>query len=104
VTRAVALGFIASTVDAMKPMRAAPDADLEMDLIREFAVGGALQIGLNARDRREHIRVAIYRNNLVHKPFRDSGFSYASIYEHCFGTPIEMRSAVRTRPKADPPS
>jgi hypothetical protein len=86
----------------MKPMRATPDPDLEMDFIREFAVGGMLQIGSNTRDRREHIRVAIYRSNLVHKPFRDTGLSYARIYELCFGTPIEMRRSVRPKPNPLP--
>ncbi len=83
-------------------MRVVADPDLEMDLIREFAVGGLLHVGSNTGDRREQIRVAIYRNNLVHKPFRDTGFTYARIYEHCFGTPIEKRSVARTKPRIEP--
>jgi hypothetical protein len=49
------------------------DRDLELDFIREFAVGGELLKGSSVDDRRERIRVAIYARNLLHQPFRDSG-------------------------------
>jgi hypothetical protein len=76
--------------------------DLELDLIREFSVGGVLLGTTSPQERREHIRVSIYRGNLVHKPFRDTGYSYAQAYEVCFGTPLEMRSVPRTKPTVDP--
>jgi hypothetical protein len=80
------------------------DRELELDFIREFAVGGELLRGSNVDDRRERIRVAIYGHNLVHAPFRDSGMDYAQAYESCYGRPIEMRRAVRHKPKwADDP-
>jgi hypothetical protein len=70
------------------------DQDLDLDFIREFAVGGDLLKGSIA-DRRERIRVAIYRCNLLHVPFRDSGMDYGQAYELCYRKPIEMRSTVR---------
>jgi hypothetical protein len=75
------------------------DRELELDFIREFAVGGELLGGSNGDDRRERIRVAIYGHNLVHAPFRDSGMDYAQAYESCYGRPIEMRRTVRHEPK-----
>jgi hypothetical protein len=39
------------------------DRELELDFIREFAVGGELPRGKNVDERREHIRVAIYGHN-----------------------------------------
>jgi hypothetical protein len=69
--------------------------ELELDFIREFAVGGELLRGSNVDDRRKRIRVAIYGHNLVHAPFRDSGMDYAQAYESCYGSPIEMRRTGR---------
>ena len=43
------------------------DRDLELDFIREFAVGG------------------------------DSGLGYGQAYQHCYGRPIEMRRTVKAR-------
>jgi hypothetical protein len=71
------------------------DRELELDFIREFAVGGDLLRASNVDDRRESIRVAIYRRNLLHAPFRDSGMDYAQAYESCYGRSIEMRRTVR---------
>jgi hypothetical protein len=80
------------------------DRELELDFIREFAVGGELLRGSNVDDRRERIRVAIYGHNLVHAQFRDSGMEYAQAYESCYGRPIEMRCTARHEPKlADNP-
>jgi hypothetical protein len=78
------------------------DRDLELDFIREFAVGGELLKGSSVDDRRERIRVAIYAQNLLHAPFRDSGMDYGQAYRRCYGTPIEMRRAVRHGPKLEP--
>jgi hypothetical protein len=72
------------------------DRDLELDFIREFAVGGELLKG-SSDDRRERIRVAIYRRNLLHEPFRDSGMDYGQTYQRCYGRPIEMRRTVKAR-------
>jgi hypothetical protein len=71
--------------------------DLELDFIREFAVGGDLHAS-SLVERRERIRVAIYRRNLLHAPFRDSGMDYAQAYELCYQRPIEMRRTVREEP------
>jgi len=75
--------------------------NLELDFIREFAVGGELFKGSNADDRRERIRVAIYSSNLLHQPFRDSGMDYGQAYQRCYGRPIEMRRTVRCKPKSE---
>ena len=77
------------------------DRDLELDFIREFAVGGEL-LKCSSDDRRERIRVAIYRHNLLHEPFRDSGMDYGLAYQRCYGRPIEMRRTVRHGPKSEP--
>jgi hypothetical protein len=77
------------------------DRDLELDFIREFAVGGDL-LRSNIDDRRERIRVAIYGRNLLHEPFRDSGMDYGQAYQRCYGRPIEMRRTVRHGPKSEP--
>jgi hypothetical protein len=78
------------------------DRELELDFIREFAVGGELPRGKNVDERRERIRVAIYGHNLVHAPFRDSGMDYAQAYECCYGRPIEMRRTARREPRKLP--
>jgi hypothetical protein len=75
------------------------DRDLELDFIREFAVGGELLKCSNVDDRRERIRVAIYSRNLLHSPFRESGMDYRQAYERCYGRPIEMRRTVRHEPR-----
>ena len=77
------------------------DRDLELDFIREFAVGGDLKDS-RADDRRERIRLAIYGRNLLHEPFRDSGMDYGQAYQRCYGRPIEMRRTVRREPKSEP--
>jgi integrase len=77
------------------------DRDLELDFIREFAVSGELLKG-SSDDRRERIRVAIYRCNLLREPFRDSGMDYGQPYQRCYGRPIEMRRTVRHEPKSEP--
>jgi hypothetical protein len=61
------------------------DRDLELDLIREFAAGGALLRGLSFDDRRERIRVAIYTNKLAHMLFRDGPMTYAEAYPKYLG-------------------
>jgi hypothetical protein len=76
------------------------DRDLELDFIREFAVGGELLKG-SSDDRRGRIRVAIYRLNLLHEAFRDSGMDYGQTYQRCYGRPIEMRRTVRYEPKSE---
>jgi hypothetical protein len=78
------------------------DRDLELDFIREFAVGGDLIKGSSVDDRRERIRVAIYGRNLLHQPFRDSGMDYGQAYLRCYGRPIEMRRTVRHERKSEP--
>jgi hypothetical protein len=77
------------------------DRDLELDFIREFAVGGDLKDS-RADDRRERIRLAIYGRNLLHEPFRDSGMDYEQAYQRCYGRPIEMRRSVRHEPNSEP--
>jgi hypothetical protein len=74
------------------------DRDLELDFIREFAVGGELLKCSSVDDRRERIRVAIYTRQLLHKRFRDSGMDYGQAYERCYGRPIEMRRTERQEP------
>lgn len=76
------------------------DGDIELEFVREFSVRGELQ-GLSTDDRREHIRVAIYAQQLVHKPFRDTGMDYAEAYSKCYGQPIEMRRVPRPTAKAN---
>jgi hypothetical protein len=68
--------------------------NFEMEFIREFSVGGELLSG-TGEHRREQIRIAIYRGNLQHAPFRDSGLDYAEAYEQCFRRPIERRQSIR---------
>jgi hypothetical protein len=76
------------------------DPDIELDFIREFSVTGGLLNGLNFDDRRERIRVLIYTEHLLHKPFRDSGLDYGQAYERCYGRPIEMRvTPIRREPR-----
>ena len=75
------------------------DQDLELDFIREFAVGGDLLKGASVDDRRERIRVAIHGNKRIHEPFRDSGMDYGQAYQRCYGRPVEMRRTVRHEPK-----
>jgi hypothetical protein len=77
------------------------DFGLELEFIREFAVAGMLHGVSDTHARREHIRVSIYKLNLVEKPFRDTGFNYAQAYQHCFGMPLEMRRTVRVKPQLD---
>jgi len=77
------------------------DRDLELDFIREFAVGGELLKGSSVDDRRERIRLAIYCGKLLHQPFRDSGMDYGQAYQRCYGRPIEMRRTVRHEAKAE---
>jgi len=76
------------------------DRDLELDFIREFAVGGDLKDS-RANDRRERIRLAIYGRNLLHEPFRDSGMDYGQAYQRCYGRPIEMRRTVKLAAEID---
>jgi hypothetical protein len=78
------------------------DRDLELDFIREFAVGGALLKGSSVDDRRERIRLAIYGCNLLREPFRDSGMNYEQAYHRCYGRPVEKRRTVRHEPKPAP--
>lgn len=78
------------------------DADIELEFVREFSVGGCL-LGLSADDRREHIRVAVYKQQLMHKPFRDTGLNYSQTYEQCYGQPLEMRRAPRPTPQLPDP-
>jgi hypothetical protein len=75
------------------------DPDIELDFIREFAVSGGL-FGLSFDDRRERIRVLIYTEHLLRKPFRDSGLDYGQAYERCYGRSIEMRcTPIRREPR-----
>jgi hypothetical protein len=76
--------------------------DLELDFIREFAVGGDLPTNSSVDDRRERIRVVIYGRNLLHQPFRDSGMDYGEAYQRCYGRPIEMRRTVRHERQSAP--
>jgi hypothetical protein len=78
------------------------DRELELEFIREFAVGGELSHSASVDVRRERIRVAIYVNKRLHEPFRDSGMDYGEAYQRCYGTPIEMRRAVRHEQKSAP--
>jgi hypothetical protein len=76
------------------------DRALELDFIREFAVGGELLKGASTDNRRERIRLAIYGGKLLHQPFRDSGMDYGQAYQRCYGRPIEMRRTVRHEAKS----
>ena len=98
---ASAIGKRTIRVDSVPPSMPLTriDRDLELDFIREFAVGGEL-LKCSSDDRRERIRVAIYRRNLLHEPFRDSGMDYGQAYQRCYGRPIEMRRTVRHEPKS----
>jgi hypothetical protein len=73
------------------------DHDLELDFVREFSVGGQLE-NLSIDDRRERIRTAIYAQQLMRKPFRDSGMDYATAYQRCYSQPLEMRRQPRPKP------
>jgi hypothetical protein len=73
-----------------------PDRDIELEFIREFSVNGALLNGSNVDERRELIRVAIWKNKLERSSFRDSGMTYGQAYQSCYGRPIEMRCNVRS--------
>ena len=76
------------------------DHDLELDFVREFSVGGKLE-NLSIDDRRERIRTAIYAQQLMHKPFRDSGIDYATAYQRCYNQPLEMRRHPRPKPNPE---
>jgi hypothetical protein len=76
------------------------DHDLELDFVREFSVGGQLG-NLSIDDRRDRIRTAIYAQQLMHKPFRDSGIDYATAYQRCYSQPLEMRRHPRAKPKPE---
>jgi hypothetical protein len=76
------------------------DPDLELDFVREFSVGGRLE-HLSIDERRERIRTAIYAQQLMHKPFRDSGIDYATAYERCYGQPLERRRDPRPKLKTE---
>jgi hypothetical protein len=78
------------------------DRDLELDFMREFAIGGESMTGISADDRRERIRVAIYAHKLAHTLFRDGPMTYAEAYAICFGRPIEMRRTMRPEPNREP--
>jgi hypothetical protein len=91
-----------STVTELAGILAHVDRDLELDFIREFSTGGELLKGLSVDNRRERIRVAIYKHKLAHMLFRDGPMTYAEAYTECFGRPLEMRSAVRPTPKSAP--
>jgi hypothetical protein len=80
------------------------DRELELEFIREFAVGGDLLARASVDDRRERIRVAIYGKKRLHEPFRDSGMDYGQAYQCCYGRPIEMRRTVRHELKSEPPT
>jgi hypothetical protein len=97
IAHAVANGTVRSTEQTMLMQL---DKDLELDFIREFAVGGDILMGSSVDDRRERIRVAIYRRNLVHEPFRDSGLDYGQAYLQCYGRPIELRRTIRHEAKS----
>jgi hypothetical protein len=73
------------------------DPELELDFVREFSVRGQLE-NLSIDNRRERIRIAIYTQQLMHKPFRDSGIDYATAYERCYKQPLEMRRHPRPKP------
>jgi hypothetical protein len=72
------------------------DADIELEFIREFSVGGN-NIGsvLGAEDRRERVRIAIYAGQLHDKRFRDSDMTYAAAYRLCYGRDLDMRRRPR---------
>ncbi len=76
------------------------DHELEIDFVREFSVGGQLE-NLSIDDRRERIRTTIYAQQLMHKPFRDSGFDYATAYQRCYNQPLEMRRHPRIKSKSE---
>ena len=72
------------------------DPDIELSFITEFSVGEN-QIGkcLSSEDRRERIRVAIFKAQLHDKIFRDSEMTYATAYRLCYGRALEMRKSLR---------
>jgi hypothetical protein len=76
------------------------DPDLERELIREFATGGELLMGLSVDGRRERIRVAIFTQKRARVLFRDGPMTYAEAYAECFGRPLELRDTVREDPTA----
>jgi hypothetical protein len=76
------------------------DRDLELDFIREFAIGGELLKGLSVDGRCERIRVAIFTHKLAHMPFREGPMTYAQAYATCFGRPLGMRRTVRHEPQS----
>jgi len=68
------------------------DADVELEFIREFSVGGnSIGTCLSSEDRRERIRVAILAAGLQDKLFRDTQTTYAGVYRQCYGKPLDLR-------------
>lgn len=72
-----------------------PDAELEMQFIREFASDNLF--GIPADERRERIRVAIHVRKLVHLPYRDGPMTYGEAYKKCYRMSVEMRRMQRDK-------
>lgn len=76
---------------------------MEMEFIREFAHGGN-QIGasISSEDRRERIRVAIYREQKHDKLYFATGKTYAEVFQECYGRKLEARRVPREMAKPAP--
>lgn len=69
---------------------------IDLQFIREFSVNGTQLTGpISSDQRRERIRVEIWRNKRGVEPFYDSHMTYAEAYYVCYGKPLDLRSMAR---------
>ncbi len=69
---------------------------IDLAMIREFSVHGVQLAGsVSSEQRRERIRVEIWRNKRQVEPFYDSQMTYAEAYAKAYGKSIELRVAPR---------
>ncbi|MGA2188845.1 MAG: hypothetical protein ABSH33_09955 [Steroidobacteraceae bacterium] len=68
--------------------------EFEFECVREFSHSG-LQLGANVsrEERRERIRTAILREAKHDRRWRDTQFTYAAVYQHVYGRPLDERRA-----------
>jgi hypothetical protein len=69
---------------------------IDLAMVREFSTAGVQLTGpVSSEQRRERIRVEIWRNKRAELPFYDSGMTYAQAYKKCYGKALELRSSAR---------
>jgi hypothetical protein len=84
--------------DRVKPHIPITDRwEFELACVREFSHSGAqLGASVSRGERRERIRLAILREDKAHMRWRDTGYTYAAVFEHVYARsmgdlPIEER-------------